>query len=192
MSNQIRCLVLALLLAAATGCDTPGHRVGASTTVRFGTVQNAEAVTLDSAAAKGAIVGGTLGLMAGTTSSSTFNAAKGAMLGGAAKTVAEGDRSGMAYTVQMQDGTSTRIISDQREIHVGDCVAVEQVGSSANIRRASASYCDPGSAAAVRSVDKSIRTAATACDDAKRELAKASEAEAFDMAARRVELLCNG
>jgi outer membrane lipoprotein SlyB len=192
MSNHVTLAFLGILAVSAAGCEMQGHRVGATTSVQFGTVRGAEPVTLDSAAMRGALVGGTLGAMAGSSDSTVFNTARGAAVGGMAKAATEGDRSGMAYTVEMPGGGSTRIVTDQREIHVGDCVAVEQVGSSANIRRAASSYCDPASAAAVRSVDKSIRTAATACEDAKRELQKASDADALDLATRRVELLCDG
>jgi hypothetical protein len=193
MSNHARLILLGVLAAAAAGCET-GHRVGASTSVQFGTVRSAEQVQLNSAAAQGALLGGTLGLLTGSgDSSNVFNAARGAAIGGVATAAAEGGaRTGMAYTVEIAGGGSTRIVTDQREIHVGDCVAVEQGGSSANIRRAASSYCDPASAAAVRSVDKEIRTAAADCEDAKQELRKAPDRDALDLAARRVELLCDG
>lgn len=192
MSNPLRLITLGILATCVAGCEVPSHRVGSSTSIRFGTVSNAEEVTLDSAAARGALVGGTLGLIGGSGDSNVFNAARGAAVGGVAKAAVEGDRSGMAYTVQLSGGDTTRIVTDQREIHVGDCVAVEQTGSSANIRRAAASYCDPASAAAVKSVDKAIRTAAADCESAKQEVARAPDAAALDLAARRVELLCDG
>lgn len=191
MSNHLTLALFAIVAAGAAGCEMQSHRVGQATSIQFGTVRSAEPVTLDSAAAKGALVGGTLGLVSNSSNSSVFNAARGAAVGGVATAAMEGNRSGMAYTVETPGGGTTRIVSDQREIHVGDCVAIEQVGSSANIRRAASSYCDPASTAAVRSVDKSIRTAAVACEDAKREMAKAADADALDLAARRVALLCD-
>jgi outer membrane lipoprotein SlyB len=193
MSNHAGLTIVALLAAFGVGCEMH-HRVGASTSIQFGTVRGAEPVTLDSAVAQGALIGGTLGLITGSRNdSSVFNAARGAAVGGVATAAAEGGaRTGMAYTVEFPGGGSSRIVSDQREIHVGDCVAIEQAGSSANIRRAAASYCDPASAAAVRSVDKEIRTAAADCEDAKQELRKAADQAALDLAARRVELLCDG
>jgi hypothetical protein len=59
----------------------------------------------------------------------------------------EGDRSRVAYAVQVADGTTTRIVTDRREIRIGDCVVVERFGESTNIRRSSANYCDPAAAA---------------------------------------------
>lgn len=193
MSNHVSLTIVALLAAGGVGCEMQ-HRVGASTSIQFGTVRNAETVALNSAVPQGALIGGTLGLMTGSRNdSAVFNAARGAAVGGVATAAAEGGPStGMAYTVELSGGGSTRIVTDQREIHVGDCVAVEQVGSSANIRRAASSYCDPASAAAVRSVDKEIRTAAADCEDAKQEVRKAADQAALDLAARRVELLCDG
>jgi hypothetical protein len=139
-----------------------GPRVGQSATVDHGIVRSAEPVRLNSTAAQGAIIGGTLGLLLGPGSRAR-GAIAGAALGGATGAVAGGDRTGISYTVEMQGGSTTRIVSDQREIRVGDCVAVERVGQGANIRRASAHYCDPTYAQAVRAVDASVRTEAVQC-----------------------------
>lgn len=190
MLNRASVLICGVSLAAIAGCEATSHRVGQSATVHFGVVSRAEEVTLGSDAAKGAIIGGTIGMMAGR-GSRAGGAITGAALGGAATAAAEGDRTGMAYTVQKADGSSTRIVSNQREIHVGDCVAVERVASSANIRRASADFCDPANAQAVISADDAIESEALACQAAKQELAGAPSEEALDLAIRKVELLCD-
>jgi outer membrane lipoprotein SlyB len=192
MTRNMSRVISVLVLATFAGCKTTGNRIGQTTSVQFGTVRTAEPVTLDSNAAKGALVGGTLGLMAGSSNSAAVNAIRGASVGGVAKGLSEGDRSGMAYTVEVADGTTTRIVTDQREIHVGDCVAVERVGQSANIRRASASYCDPANGQAVRALDAQVRSDATRCETAKQELAKASTTEAAELALRKADLLCDG
>jgi len=105
--------------------------------------------------------------------------------------VAGGDRTGMSFTVEMPGGQMTRIVTDQRDIRVGDCVAVERVGDGANIRRVSARYCDPGNAPAVKAVDASVKEVAVHCEEAKQELAKATTIEAANLAVRKIELLCN-
>ena len=92
----------------------------------------------------------------------------------------------------MPGGSTTRIVTDQREIRVGDCVAVERVGQGANIRRASAHYCEPAYAQAVMAVDAPVKTAAVQCENAKQELAKATTHEAADLATRKIDLLRNG
>jgi DNA-binding sugar fermentation-stimulating protein len=82
-------------------------------------------------------------------------------------------------------------VTDQREIRIGDCVAVERVGQNANIRRVSAHHCDPAYAQAVRAVDDSVKAAAIRCEDAKQELAQARTIEAAELAIRKIDLLCN-
>ncbi|MBX5460823.1 MAG: hypothetical protein IRZ28_06995 [Steroidobacteraceae bacterium] len=165
-------------------------RVGHSATVQFGVVRSTEQVALDSKAAQGALLGGTLGLITSGNNSRAGGAIQGATVGGIAAAATAGNRKGTAYTVAMLDGSSTRIVSDQREIHEGDCVAIERSGSSANIRRAAPSYCDPANAKAIQEVDPAIRTAAAECQSAKRELAEASSDAEVDLAARKIELLC--
>jgi len=185
-------LVIGLLgLGTLAGCASSMQRVGQSATVQFGIVRGAEEVALSSAAAQGALIGGTLGMVTGRGNSNVGNAIRGATVGGAATVIAEGDRTGMAYTVAKPDGSSTRIVSDQLEILVGDCVAVERVGNSANIRRASASYCDPANEAAVKAVDAAVKNEAAECMSAKQELADAADTAAADLATRKIELLCN-
>ncbi len=173
------------------GCESTTHRVGQSATVDFGIVRNAEQVELNSTAAQGALIGGTVGLMAGDNRNRVGTAIAGAALGTAAGAAAGGDRTGWAYTVQMSSGSTTRIVTDQREIRVGDCVAVERVGQRANIRRASPGHCEPSYATALRAVDDDVRDEALKCDAAKQELASATTQEAADLAVRKMELLCN-
>jgi len=191
MSGRNAIWLWAIALTLLAGCDAMPKRAGQNATVQFGVVRSAEQVKLDSNAAKGALLGGTLGLVtSGGQGSRVGGAVQGATVGGIAAAATAGNREGTAYTVAMLDGSSTRIISDQREIHEGDCVAVERSGSSANIRRAAPSYCDPANAKAIQEVQPAIRTAAAECQSAKRELAEASSDAEVDLAARKIELLC--
>jgi len=191
MSNALRWLVCIILLAAV-GCPAPAPRVGQRTTIHFGTVQRVEEVRLQSDAAAGALVGGTIGLVAsGGSRNAPRNAILGAAVGAAATTVAQGDRTGIAYTVTMLDGSTTRIISDQREIRVGDCVAIERVGETANIRREHPAFCARDNQAAVQAVQQDTEAAALRCEAAKEELVQATTPEAIDLASRKIALLCN-
>lgn len=185
-------IFISICCLAAVGCETQSFRVGQSVSVQFGTVRHAEQVQLQSDAAAGAIVGGTIGLMGSAGSRhAPRNAIMGAALGAATTAAAEGDRTGMAYTVEMLDGSKVRIISDQREIHVGDCVAIERVGQTNNIRREASAYCAGGNEQALQSVRKEAEAAAAHCAAAKEELVKASTPEAVETAGRKIELLCN-
>ena len=190
MSNRASLWIVAVVLAVA-GCEATSHRVGQSASVQFGVVQSAQEVQLDSNAVQGALIGGTIGVLASGRGSRGRGAVTGAAVGGATTAAAEGNRTGTQYTVQMLDGSSTRIVSDQREIKINDCVAIERVGNSANIRRASTDYCDPANAQAVSEVSDAIKSEAAHCETAKQELAAAENDKAMDLAMRKVELLCD-
>ena len=191
MSRALRPLGWILLLAAV-GCQTGTHRVGQRTFVQFGTVTNVEQVQLTSDVPAGALIGGTIGLMtAAGTRNAPRNAIVGAAVGAAATSVAQGSRTGIAYTVRMLDGSTIRIISDQSEIRVGDCVAIERAGDTNNIRRQSSAYCASQNRAAVAAVQAETQAAAARCEAAKEELVAASTPEAVDTASRKVALLCN-
>src|SRR6516164_896298 len=191
MSRALRSLTWILALAAL-GCQQQSFRVGQRTTVQFGTVTHVEEVRLQSDAAAGALIGGTIGLVAsGGSRTAPRNAILGAAVGAAATTVAQGDRTGIAYTVSMLDGSTVRIISDQREIRVGDCVAIERVGETANIRREHPAFCARENQAAVQSIQQDTEAAALRCEAAKEELVQATTPEAIDIATRKINLLCN-
>jgi outer membrane lipoprotein SlyB len=192
MSRQTGLVTTCLLCIVVSGCEH-GHRIGQSTNVQFGRVRSAEPVSLDSNAAKGALIGGTIGLAAGRSDSAAFNAIRGATVGGAATAIAEGgNREGIAYTVEMSNGSTTRVVTDQREIREGDCVAVERSGNTANIRRTSDTYCDPANGQALREVERTVQSQAADCQRAKEDLAKARGDEAIELAIRKTELLCDG
>ena len=181
-----------ILVLAAVGCQQQSFRVGQRTTIQFGTVSHVEEVRLQSDAAAGALVGGTIGLVAsGGSRTAPRNAILGAAVGAAATSAAQGNRTGIAYTVAMLDGSTVRIISDQSEIRVGDCVAIERVGETNNIRRESSAFCVRENQPAVAAVRQETEAAAARCEAAKEELVAASTPEAVDTASRKVSLLCN-
>ena len=92
----------------------------------------------------------------------------------------------------MTDGSVKRVVTDQREIRAGDCVAVERAGQTANIRREPTAFCDRANEKAVESVRKSSEREALQCQQAKQELADATTEEAVDLASRKIPLLCGG
>ena len=112
-------------------------------------------------------------------------------IGAAATSAAQGDRTGIAYTVAMLDGSTIRIISDQSEIRVGDCVAIERIGETNNIRREPAAYCARENQQAVAALQQQTEAAAARCEAAKEEMVNAGYPEAVDTASRKVSLLCN-
>jgi hypothetical protein len=181
-----------ILLVAAVGCQTNTFRVGQRTHVQFGTVRNVEEVNLTSDVPAGALVGGTIGLMTGAASGNApRNAIIGAALGAGATAVAQGSRTGIAYTVQMLDGSTIRIITDQREIRVGDCVAIERAGDTNNIRREHPDFCASQNRQALAAIQQQSESVAAHCEAAKQELVSATTPEAVALATSKVNLLCN-
>jgi hypothetical protein len=183
--------LLSTLSAAST--QTEAATAGQSTRVTIGMVERSEAVTLNSNAGKGALVGGTLGLLsAGGKSSSkkARNTIVGAGAGGAIAGVSQGDRSANRYTVRTGTGSSITIVSDQREVRVGDCVAVEESGNTANVRRVAQSACETSAAPAVAQIQPQLQSDAAECAAAKQQLVEATN-DQLDTAIRKVKILCD-
>ena len=149
------------------------------------------------------LVGGGVGLASGSGQSGSNRALR--TVGGAAAGRGLGTLTGRAqafeYTV-LVGGTTTRIISDQAGKRVGDCVAVEQ-GQFSNIRLVSDARCSPppaprpaapapapAAAPAAAAPKAAAVQAATACDQAKTQVLNAETDEAFNLAERRMRLLC--
>jgi uncharacterized protein YcfJ len=171
------------------------QRAGQSVSIQYGVVTSARQVDLRSNAVPGgALVGGALGIASASGKSSgrkARNSLIGAIAGGVIANSARGDTRGMLYDVNLVSQGQVQIVSDQREIRIGDCVAVEQAGGTANIRRMSSAYCEPTNAAAVTSVESESRREAESCRLAKQELVDATTAQEVDLAARKIALLCD-
>ena len=168
-------------------------RSGKQLVLQHGIVQSANIVQLDSEAAKGALLGGAVGLWSANgkkQSKKWRNALVGATAGGVLKARSEGDRRGMEYVVAINSGTTIRIISDQSEIRVGDCVTVEQSGETANIRREPSTTCQPQSQEVVQDLREEFEEEANECLAAKQQLLDA-KAEEVDAVLKKVQILCN-
>jgi len=197
--NTYSLRIFAAVVTAAIAFVIPaGHaqRAGQSITVQHGVVTGGRQVNLKSGAAPGgALVGGALGLAsAGGRSSSkkARNALIGAAAGGAVAGSARGDTRGMVYDIKITGSAgSTQVVTDQREIRVGDCVAVERAGETANLRRVSDAYCDEANATAVAAVAAESVEEADECYQAKQAVVNAASVEEAELAAVKMRLLCN-
>ena len=89
------------------------------------------------------------------------------------------------YTVRLVGGGDIRILSDQGDIRVNDCVSVER-GDFNNIRRVGSVFCETPSAAAFGD----HRREADQCLAARRDLANA-RGDAFDRAVVQVRAVCD-
>jgi len=197
-SRIVASLTFALFAVIAMPADA--QRVGQSITVQYGVVKGGKPVNLDqgpSAVPAGALVGGTLGLMSASGKSSSKKArnsiigvAAGAAIAGAAQKP-RGSTQGMIYEIDLGSGAAMQVVTDQREIRTGDCVAVEKAGETANLRRVSPEFCDQANAAAVAAVADESREEAEECLTAKQQLVDAQTDDAAALAERKIALLCN-
>lgn len=167
---------------------------GANMTIRHGMVEKVEDVQFQSSAGRGALVGGIIGYnMRSDRSKSkrTRNAIIGAGVGASARAAAEGDLSGKQYTVKANDGTQVKIVTDQTEIRKGDCVAVEQSGNTANIRRVDKTLCEKDSKKVVEAVADESQEEAQECLAAKQEMLAAETDDQIKLAMKKIKVLCN-
>lgn len=187
------CAGLALALLAPAILEAAG-KSGSAVRVTTGTVERAERTRLDSNAGKGALIGGTVGLLSASGQSGgkkARNAIIGAGTGAIIASATEGSRDGMTYTVRTGSNESIRIVSDQTGIMVGDCVVVEETGSTNNIRRVARETCDTASKPVIAQLQPQFQNDAAECAAAKDQLVNAVTAEAVDLAVRKVKILCN-
>ncbi len=187
--------LLLTLLCLAIVPDLQAQRAGDSLIIRAGVVTGVQTVDLkDGNPVGGAVVGGALGaaLTGRSRSRSTRNrnAALGAILGGVA--AANKRTSGRSYTVETADGSIIQIATEQTEIHIGDCVFIEEHRRGTNIRRAPDSACEPESRdlLADDDVEAVLQQDAASCFAARQELADADDDAGFERAVRKVKLLC--
>lgn len=195
MYSKFKMGVLTLILLSLTvTAPVVAQKAGQSAKISTGLVERVERVDLQSEAGKGALVGGTLGLLSAGGKSSgkkARNTIIGAAAGGAIAGSAQGSRYGMAYSVRTGEGTVIRVISDQTEVRTGDCVVVEEAGGTANLRRVTPTMCEAASARAREQVQDSFEREATECLNAKQQLVEATTADELDLAKRKMEILCN-
>ena len=170
------------------------QKSGQSIQIQYGIVVASKYVQEKSNSGKGALVGGAIGLYAGKGKSSGTKFRRttaGAVAGGATTSAVQGNREAREYQVRTSTGV-TRILSDQTQISVDDCVIIETPNKgNANIRRVANTYCDPASAEVVAELQDEMLEEAQECAAAKSELAAADTDAAVDRALRKISILCD-
>ena len=173
------------------------QRSGQSMSIQTGVVIAAQAVNLQSAAGRGAAVGGVVGLATTSRNRSTSrrvrNTAIGAGTGALIARGAQGNLDGMQYTVETGPGSQIVVVTDQTQVRVGDCVNVEQAGSgTANVRRVNEALCEAVFSGGIEEdLNAYMQYEADMCLNAKERLLEAETDEAFEVAMRRVKFLCD-
>jgi outer membrane lipoprotein SlyB len=197
--------LISLAAVAATLLVAWSTDAAAQMRVQYGRITNAQVTTVTDNTARtvGTLVGGGIGLATGSGQSGSNRALRG--VGGAAAGRGVGNLAGRSqafeYTVLIDGTTTIRVISDQAGKRVGDCVAVEQ-GQFANIRLVPDSRCAPRSAPPAQAKAAPAKAApppapsaadvqqATACEQAKQQVLAATTDDEFNLADRRMRLLC--
>ena len=196
MTRNLIAGALVTILVAGLLLTTPplqAQKKGQAISIQFGRVVAIEEVKTQSDAGKGALVGGTIGLITASGKSGKRrrrDAAIGATVGAGATRAKEGSLKALAYTVETPSG-AVAIVSDQGQIRMGDCVSVEQSGSQGNIRRVSDDACLPGSEDVLAQLQAEFQEEAEQCLAAKDELVNAETDEQIDRAERKVHILCD-
>lgn len=161
--------------------------------VSYGTITgiNQQARDTSGGASGGAVLGGLAGLATGSGRSRSNRALRtlgGAAVGSAAgRTMAQGTE--MVYTVDLIAGGTVRVVMDSGSFHRGDCVAVEQGGPSANLRRVSSEFC-LNNAAIPQQYRAAQQQEADRCAQAKQRLLDAQTEEEINSAAMVMNILC--
>ena len=185
--------VIVELTLAPAPAEAQKAKKGQSASVQHGIVVGSERVDLsENKAPKGAAVGGTVGLLTGGSSGykRRRNAAIGAAAGGLLGAAGSTQQMGMMYTVDTGSG-QVKVVTDQVEIHLGDCVVVEMANDRANVRRVNPEVCDPAAADVVKELNQEFVEEAEECAMARAELAAAKTDAEFDRALMKVDILCN-
>ena len=176
-----------------TPAPAEAQKKGQSASIQHGVVVKSERVDLsENKAPKGAMVGGTVGLLTGRSSGykRRRNAAIGAAAGGLLGAAGSTSQMGMMYTVETGSG-EIKVVTDQTEIHMGDCVVVEVANDRANVRRVNPEVCDPAAAEVVKELNEEFQEEAAECAAARTELAAAKTDAEFDRALMKIDILCN-
>jgi outer membrane lipoprotein SlyB len=154
-------------------------------TINYGVVTAVGTVQKDSKHAGGALAGGMMGALIGPRRHRGLRIAAGAAAGAAIQGAATSGTLAQ-YTVELVGGGTSVVSTEQTDIRIDDCVAVEQ-GQYANIRRVSGTHCDGTGPGTPPPHHQQI---SQTCDKAKTELANADTDDTVEMAMKKVRVLC--
>lgn len=159
--------------------------------IYYGEIIDIERAQTNSAAKKGAMIGGVAGLAYGghRHNHQTRDAVAGALAGALIGAMIDSSKKNtFAYTVRLGDGHSMQVVSEHSGgLGIGDCVQVED-GGRVNIRRVSRSFCES-------EVDQydvhEARYMASKCDFAKDLLMEAETDKELEKAKHKVRKFCH-
>jgi len=185
---------VALSAALVTASPAAPQQRHSAIQIQHGRVIAARSVQPPSQAGGAAVLGGAVGYATASGKSKSTkwrNAVIGSAVAGGAKAASEAREVWMEYAVETTGGTQVRIVTNQTQVRVGDCVAVEQSGSAGNIRRVSDVVCQPAAQEVVTSVEDEFQEEAAECLAAKEGLLAAETDDEIDRAVRKISILCD-
>lgn len=189
---------LVLATGAAEAQRTSRAELGTAFQINYGIVEHIDVTRMDAAssAAQGAALGGTVGLIATAGDDNLRGAAEGAAVGALitgliARHQRRNAPNAYAYTVALNAGGESKLITDHGDIKVGDCVSIES-GPTNNIRRVSDTYCHPAHQDVLEHPDvaASAQNEAGECHQAKQIALDATTEEQMDLALKKVRIFC--
>lgn len=159
---------------------------GSVALINYGVVESAQTVKKDAKHAGGAMVGGLAALAFAGPRHRPLKIAASAAAGAAIQGAATSGTL-QQYTVKLIGGPEIKVSTEQQDIRIGDCVAVESGQQHTNIRRVGSVHCE---AKAQPKPPAHHQSVANDCQTAKDELAKAKTNEEVDLAVKKVRVLC--
>ncbi len=193
--------ILALAAAAGlAGCANDGmvspSSLNEGIAISYGTIESVTPVQVSpTGEIAGSLAGGLLGLAltAGHSGGSMLlGTAGGALAGGLLGHVMQGSDQADQFVIRRDNGSTFEVTTEQRDLEIGDCVAIEQ-GEHTNLRRSPRQYCEPGlGVTADTRVALEAQHDAQVCHEAKEDLLEAQGDAAIKAGAARVQALCNG
>lgn len=154
------------------------------------------AVQLQSNAARNAALGGMVGLLTQARGSGTerlAGAAIGEAAGGLATRAVEGNNMANSFVINLTRGGTVKVVTEQQNIVVGDCVAVE-TGRHTKLRRVSVTQWNPPSQPHPTinpQISRHEQGEADACHRAKEELLNARTETETNALIRKVQVICD-
>ena len=200
----MKSIVVRILLAGSALATFAGPLLAAETVeqiekrrtirVSYGTVVSLEEQKTASNAGSGAVMGGAIGAALShhkKTGDQLKNAAAGALIGALITRAAEGSHRTWGVTVKRADGTTVKVIQDHVEGLVpGACVSLEE-GAYTNVRSVSPLLCGDSAHGADSLVSAGMQQSADLCHAAKEALAQAKTKEEFELAMKKIQILCH-
>jgi outer membrane lipoprotein SlyB len=178
--------ILGTLILSVYVAQCFAQSAGSVAMIKYGKVEGVQTVKKDASHAGGAAVGGLAALAFGRGPHRMLKVAASAAAGAAIQGAATSGTL-MQYTVRLIDGPEIKVSTEQPDIRMGDCVAVES-GQYTNIRRVGSVHCEatvqPNPAPAHH------QSVANDCETARAELANAKTDDAVDLAVKKVRGLC--